>query len=82
MLELGTLVAEELGIPIDRKLKDSLMLHDIGKLGIPDGILLKESKLSEDEWRIMKKHPEMGANLLKNFETLREVSKIILDRVV
>lgn len=78
VLELGMIIANELGIPIDRTLKDSLLLHDIGKIGIPDGILLKEYNLSDDEWSIMKKHPEMGAEMLKNFKSLGEVSEIIM----
>jgi response regulator RpfG family c-di-GMP phosphodiesterase/signal transduction histidine kinase len=78
VLELGTLIAEELKMPIDNKLRDSLLLHDIGKLGVPDGILLKNGPLSDEEWQIMKKHPEIGANLLAHFESLKEVSKIIL----
>jgi putative two-component system response regulator len=78
VLELGTLIAEELNIPIDHVLRDSLLLHDIGKLGVPDGILLKRGPLSEEEWQIMKKHPEIGANLLAHFDSLKEVSKIIL----
>jgi putative two-component system response regulator len=78
VLELGTLIAEELKIPIDHKLRDSLLLHDIGKLGVPDGILLKNGPLNKEEWQIMKKHPELGANLLAHFDSLKEVSKIIL----
>jgi len=78
VLELGTLIAEELNIPIDHKLRDSLLLHDIGKLGVPDGILLKNGPLNKEEWQIMKKHPELGANLLAHFDSLKDVSKIIL----
>jgi len=78
VLELGTLIAEELDIPFDHKLRDSLLLHDIGKLGVPDGILLKKGPLSDEEWQIMKKHPEIGANLLDHFESLKDVSQIIL----
>jgi response regulator RpfG family c-di-GMP phosphodiesterase/anti-sigma regulatory factor (Ser/Thr protein kinase) len=78
VLHLGSLIAEALGIPTDRKFKDSLLLHDIGKLGIPDRILLKESALNEEEWKIMKKHPELGANLLGHFDSYREISGIIL----
>ena len=60
VLYLGTIIAEGIGIPMDRMLKDSLLLHDIGKLGIPDRILLKESPLNQEEWKIMKTHPELG----------------------
>jgi response regulator RpfG family c-di-GMP phosphodiesterase/signal transduction histidine kinase len=78
VLQLGSLIAESLGIPIDRKFRESLLLHDIGKLGIPDRILLKESALNAEEWAFMRKHPEMGANLLGHFESYKEISSIIL----
>ncbi len=54
VLNLGSLIAKGIGIPLDRTLKDSLLLHDIGKLGIPDRILLKESPLTDEEWAIMR----------------------------
>ncbi|PCK09333.1 MAG: two-component system response regulator [Alteromonadaceae bacterium] len=39
-------------------------MHDIGKIGIPDRILLKPAKLDENEWKIMKQHPEIGADII------------------
>jgi response regulator RpfG family c-di-GMP phosphodiesterase/signal transduction histidine kinase len=79
VLHLGTLIAEALGLPVDdRKFRESLLLHDIGKLGIPDRILLKESALNAEEWQIMRRHPEMGADLLGHFESYKEISLIIL----
>jgi putative nucleotidyltransferase with HDIG domain len=78
VLHLGSILAEGLGIPMDRQLRDALLLHDIGKLGIPDRILFKESPLTSEEWAIMKKHPELGANLLEHFETYKEISAVIL----
>ena len=41
-------------------------MHDIGKVGIPDSILLKQGKLTSDEWDIMKSHSEIGARILEN----------------
>ena len=41
-------------------------MHDIGKVGIPDGILLKPASLNEDEWQIMKSHSYIGARILQN----------------
>lgn len=53
------------------------MLHDIGKIGISDTILLKSGKLTEDEWREMRKHPELGYHLLANIEFLERARKIV-----
>ncbi len=78
VLELGTMLAEELNIEIDQVFTDSLLLHDIGKLGIPDRILFKETKLNDEEWEIMRKHSELGAELLGHFDSYKEVSKIVL----
>jgi len=41
-------------------------MHDIGKIGIQDKILMKESKLDADEWQVMKKHSEFGAEIIGN----------------
>ena len=46
---------------------ESARVHDIGKIGMPDGVLLKEGKLTDDEWAIMQSHPEQGAELLKRY---------------
>jgi HD-GYP domain-containing protein (c-di-GMP phosphodiesterase class II) len=46
------------------------LLHDIGKIGIPDSILRKPGKLDSGEWELMKKHPDMGAQLLETHPRL------------
>jgi len=53
------------------------MLHDIGKIGIPDSILLKAGPLTEDEWAVMKRHPELGAEIVAPVKKLRLVTPII-----
>lgn len=77
VLRYGTLIAEELGIPVSRTLRDALLLHDIGKLGVPDSILRKPGPLSSEEWHIMKRHPQMGTELLQQFESLADISAIV-----
>lgn len=49
------------------------ILHDIGKIGIPDHVLLKEGKLTEKEFALIKSHPEMGVTILKDSEALSEI---------
>jgi PAS domain S-box-containing protein/putative nucleotidyltransferase with HDIG domain len=78
--ELTVKIAREMGIE-ENKLSDirwGALLHDIGKIGIPDSILLKPSKLTEDEWAIMKTHPEIGYRLLKNIRFLAGALDIVL----
>ena len=53
-------------------------LHDIGKMGIDDAILNKEGKLGEQEWKMMKTHPQIDANILDKSHLLAPFSKIVL----
>jgi len=57
--------------------KQGALLHDIGKIGIPDSILNKPGGLTEEEYRIMKEHAEYGFQMLKNIDALREASLIV-----
>jgi putative nucleotidyltransferase with HDIG domain len=54
------------------------LLHDIGKIGVPDGILRKPGPLSSEEWVQMKRHPELGWRLLNRVEYLRSASVVVL----
>jgi putative nucleotidyltransferase with HDIG domain len=53
-------------------------LHDVGKIGIPDAILLKPSALTDEEWETMKRHCEIGHRMLRGFEFLRSALSVVL----
>lgn len=54
------------------------LFHDIGKIGIPDSILLKQGKLTDEEYETMKLHPIMGANIFALSEVFKKLSPIII----
>ncbi|MFH1379049.1 MAG: HD domain-containing phosphohydrolase, partial [bacterium] len=73
VLEIGCGIAGEVGLPIDDDMRNSLLLHDIGKMGIPDSILLKEGKLTDAERALINTHPKLGQELVghcKGFENV------------
>src|SRR5471030_2825682 len=52
-------------------------LHDIGKIGVPDNVLNKPDQLESDEWELMKKHSDIGYNILSKARTFKEISPIV-----
>ncbi|HLQ16587.1 MAG TPA: MFS transporter [Candidatus Eisenbacteria bacterium] len=52
-------------------------LHDLGKIGVRDDILNKPGPLTEDEWEIMRRHPDIGADMIAQHSALREVAPIV-----
>ncbi|MCW2922696.1 MAG: domain/HD domain protein [Thermoleophilia bacterium] len=64
------LMAQELGLPpahVER-VRVAGLLHDIGKIGVPDSVLRKPGKLDDEEWAMMQRHPEIGARLLASVD--------------
>ncbi len=61
-----------------RTLYYAAMLHDIGKVGIPDEILKKQGSLSEDEFAVIKQHPQIGANMIMDVTFLKESAYVVL----
>src|SRR5881296_1721111 len=71
--------AREFGVP-DAELPDlahGVLLHDIGKIGIPDAILLKPGPLTAEEWKIMRRHPEIGKALIERIPFLRGAVPVV-----
>ncbi len=54
------------------------LMHDVGKLGVPEAILNKPAKLSDEEWKVMRQHPEMGVKILKPLHTFDGIADWIL----
>jgi putative nucleotidyltransferase with HDIG domain len=75
-------VAAQLNLPADQQeyIRQAALLHDIGKLGIPERILYKEGKLSDEEYQIVKQHSQMGAALLEASDGLRHLAPAIRHR--
>ncbi len=73
VLELTLRLASAMGLP-DRQLRDirrGVLLHDIGKMGIPDAILHKPGPLTPEEWEIMRQHPQYAYDMLSPIVYLR-----------
>jgi HD-GYP domain-containing protein (c-di-GMP phosphodiesterase class II) len=69
---LSRLVGMDLGMNEDELewLVHGALLHDLGKLGVADAILGKPGTLTEEEWAVVKRHPEIGAQMLEQLESL------------
>jgi putative nucleotidyltransferase with HDIG domain len=72
---IALLVAKERGLPVERQepLLLSAILHDVGKIAIPDSILKKPKRLDRDEFDVMKEHVTAGARILGHIPALEEV---------
>lgn len=77
--ELAMIIARELGLSDEqvRQVGQAAFVHDIGKIGVPDAVLAKPESLTEEEWEQMRKHPELGYQMLMKVSSLGDVREIV-----
>jgi putative nucleotidyltransferase with HDIG domain len=77
--EYTELIARRLGV--DEKMRQEIgfgaLLHDVGKIAVPDQILLKPGKLTDQEWVEMRKHPDAGFRIVKRIGFLKDAAEIV-----
>lgn len=80
VVQYAVMVAKVMGIgePDLTWIRRGAILHDVGKIGIPDAILKKPGKLDPKEWKVMKRHPEMGYRMLEHIRFLEPALDIVL----
>lgn len=78
--QIATLIATEMNLPQSslQKVHDASYLHDIGKIGIPDRILNKVGRLSNEEIKCMQAHPRIGYNILSQQNLFKDIAEIVL----
>lgn len=76
----SVLIGQEMGLSEEeiRLLEVGGLFHDIGKIGIPDGILTKAAKLSDEEYSEIKNHPAIGVHILSGAEVFKDIMPIVL----
>lgn len=77
--EYSVEISEKLRLPDDEteNIRKAALLHDLGKICVPDHILMKEDKLSKEEMDVIKRHPEDGAKIIESVEPIRYAREII-----
>jgi putative nucleotidyltransferase with HDIG domain len=79
VVDVAGRVAESLAVaPAEvERIRTAALLHDIGKVGVPDEILHKPGPLTDEEWEIMREHPAIGERILRAIPGMGQVAKIV-----
>lgn len=80
VLRYASMIAEEMHLPKNEIaiISNAAILHDLGKIGIPDAIVFKKDRLTEDEYSVMKRHPAIAFNILRKSDYMRRELEVIL----
>ncbi|HXD12340.1 MAG TPA: HD domain-containing phosphohydrolase [Anaerolineales bacterium] len=80
VVEYTARLAEQIGLDREtiKNIRRGALIHDIGKIGVPDAVLHKPSSLDEEETKIIRRHPEAGYKMLSGIPYLREEVQIVL----
>jgi HD-GYP domain-containing protein (c-di-GMP phosphodiesterase class II) len=77
--EIASVVAWQMGLRKEqlRQIEKAAILHDIGKIGVADAVLSKAGPLDDSEWTEMKRHPELGYQILSRIDFLRDAADVV-----
>jgi HD-GYP domain-containing protein (c-di-GMP phosphodiesterase class II) len=73
----GLRIAQAAGIPADPEVEFGFLLHDIGKVAVPDAVLFKPGRLTEQERGLISRHPEIGSDILRDVDFLGEAKLVV-----
>lgn len=80
VMKYAVKIAEKMSLDTEyvEKIKYAGILHDVGKIGIPESILQKRGALTDEEYCIIKTHPEKGAKILRHMSGLNEINEMVM----
>ena len=73
----GLRIAHAAGIEVDQQIEFGFLLHDIGKLSVPDALLFKPGPLTDEERALVRRHPDAGAAILRHIDFLDEAKSVV-----
>jgi ribonuclease P protein subunit RPR2 len=73
----GLRVAHAAGIEVDPQVEFGFLLHDVGKVAVPDAILFKPGPLTDAEFELVRRHPETGSEILRHIDFLGEAKAVV-----
>jgi HD-GYP domain-containing protein (c-di-GMP phosphodiesterase class II) len=73
----GLRIAQAAGVEVDPQAEFGFLLHDVGKVAVPDAVLFKPARLNADEMALMQRHPEVGCDILRHIDFLDDAKVVV-----